>query len=71
MDVTRRIVSERANGRTFRTIADGSMADGISTPGAKPSGFQRRSGLVSLFLWSFETGSLCPAQVPGDTAILV
>ena len=39
MDVTRRIISERANGRTFRTIADGSMADGISTARGKTQWF--------------------------------
>lgn len=31
LEVTRRIISERANGRTFQPIADGLMADGIST----------------------------------------
>jgi len=31
LEVTRRIIAERAGGRTFQAIADGLMADGIST----------------------------------------
>jgi Resolvase, N terminal domain len=31
LEVTRRILAERANGRTFQAIADGLMADGILT----------------------------------------
>ena len=35
LEVTRRIIAERANGRTFQAIADGLMADGISTARSK------------------------------------
>ena len=35
LEVTRRIVAERANGRTFQAIADGLMADGILTARGK------------------------------------
>ena len=35
MEVTRRIVTERANGRTFQSIAEGLMADGIPTARGK------------------------------------
>ena len=31
MEVTRPIIAERANGRTFEAIAEGLMADGILT----------------------------------------
>ena len=31
MEVTRRIVAERGEGRTFRAIAEGLMTDGIPT----------------------------------------
>ena len=35
LEVTLRIVAERANGRTFQAIADGLMADGILTARGK------------------------------------
>jgi len=35
MEVTRRIIDERANGLTFQAIADGLMADGIPTARGK------------------------------------
>jgi len=31
LEVTRRIIAERANGLTFQAIADGLMADGVPT----------------------------------------
>ena len=35
LEVTRRIVTERRQGRTFQAIADGLMADGIPTARGK------------------------------------
>ena len=35
MEVTRPIIAERANGRTFEAIAEGLMADGIPTSRGK------------------------------------
>jgi DNA invertase Pin-like site-specific DNA recombinase len=35
LEITRRIIAERAGGRTFQAIADGLMADGISTARGK------------------------------------
>jgi hypothetical protein len=35
LEVTRRILGERVNGRTFQAIADGLMADGILTARGK------------------------------------
>jgi DNA invertase Pin-like site-specific DNA recombinase len=39
LEVTRRIISERANGLTFQAIADGLMAEGISTARGKTRWF--------------------------------
>ena len=39
MEVTRRIIDERANGLTFQAIADGLMADGIPTARGKTRWF--------------------------------
>ena len=39
LEVTRRIITERANGRTFQAIADGLMADGIPTARGKTRWF--------------------------------
>jgi DNA invertase Pin-like site-specific DNA recombinase len=39
MEITRRIISERANGRTFQAIADGLMAEGIPTARGKTRWF--------------------------------
>ena len=36
VEVTRRILTERAEGRTFQAIADGLVADGIPTARGKP-----------------------------------
>ena len=38
-EITRRIISERANGRTFQAIADGLMAEGIPTARGKTRWF--------------------------------
>jgi Recombinase len=35
MQITRRIIAERGNGRTFQAIAEGLMADGVPTAGGK------------------------------------
>ncbi len=35
LEITRRIIAERANGRTFQAIADGLMAEGIPTARGK------------------------------------
>jgi hypothetical protein len=35
VEITRRILTERAAGRTFQAIADGLMADGIRTARGK------------------------------------
>ena len=43
LEVTRRILSERAEGRTFQAIADGLVADGIPTARGRPAGIQPRS----------------------------
>ena len=43
LDVTRRIIRQRNEGRTFQAIADDLMAEGISTAGASECGIQRRS----------------------------
>ena len=43
--ITRRIIAERREGRTFQAIADGLMADGIPTARGKTVGFRRRSRL--------------------------
>jgi hypothetical protein len=39
LEITRRIIAERAGGRTFQAIADGLMADGISTARGKTRWF--------------------------------
>jgi DNA invertase Pin-like site-specific DNA recombinase len=39
LEVTRRILAERARGRTFQAIADGLMADGIPTARGKTRWF--------------------------------
>jgi DNA invertase Pin-like site-specific DNA recombinase len=39
VEVTRRIIAERANGRTFQAIADGLMEDGIPTARGKTRWF--------------------------------
>ena len=39
MEITRRIISERANGRTFHAIADGLTAEGIPTARGKTRWF--------------------------------
>ena len=39
MEITRRIISERANGRTFQAIADRLMAEGIPTARGKTRWF--------------------------------
>ena len=39
LDVTRRIIAERANGRTFQAIADGLVANGIPTARGKTRWF--------------------------------
>jgi hypothetical protein len=36
MQITRRIIAERGNGRTFQAIAEGLMADGVPTARGKP-----------------------------------
>jgi DNA invertase Pin-like site-specific DNA recombinase len=38
-EITRRIIDERADGRTFQAIADGLMADGIPTARGKTRWF--------------------------------
>ena len=35
MQITRRIIAERGNGRTFQAIAEGLMADGVPVPTAR------------------------------------